>query len=807
MKKFLFLLILVNFGTLHSQPCSTRTYSPTWDWREDIPSPHKYNTYIRKNLVSNQVDLPSPFYDGTNSNTLLFALENIKDYQPENGWVVITAGLGKCSTPGNCSYAEAVDHPYFILYNKYTSVLRIFANIIDPQQNYQSAFISVNFYDPQNNIGHYESALLNQHKPISEPLDNFVKLVEMQAINFYNNTESFWLYADFPVAYDPCTCKDMPIIQFKISLKSVGTISLNLNTVTTQLVDNSGFLNPSLDFKSIISYVAGIGEAGAKSLTNTQNAIDNFDKTISTMIPSLHSKMDADKAVFLQLLALVPKVGAMVGVFDYFASGGKENDKENIKPIVYETKGALSGNISYTSIFSTPTITLPGSNNSNIQNNTLVPEYNNILGVFNLIESPILERISYKLCTNCGSAGNFSIPPIITEYKVKEDLKYVLNPASDLEIINFDVAVIMEYEGSTPPVNFDPYGIASMGRPIEFGPPSFPITPYDQRITETTGLEIEYWDQTYPAIGKKVRLRTPYIPVGCFPNQSFVLEDGQPPKFYCKIILRLRRKDWAVTNAQDLTYVFTYPFKQENSTTYNNEEANVYILGQDVNNPKFFVTGFKSGFNINNLAFMPVNGLTLPKVVHIFPSYSFTPNSEILAKDEIYIHNGVIVPNNLNIKFRANKLIDVEPLVDLGYGTELLMGLSDCYDRTVAEQTNVEISNFCRDQLKYKNFIASGPVMDPTLNINNTEFLLEFKIFPNPNSSDILNLQFESLSDYNVFVAVSDISGSVIKKMDLGMRHQGPNKIQINTEDLPPGVYLIAFEANGYLAYKKFIKL
>ena len=171
----------------------------TFDWR----TPRWYVPfYLGKESIDNSV--PSPFFNDAN-----LAIPEIyrtdtysgKDFEVEDGWELIIDGITQ--QQGGQTESTIV---YLALYNKYTGILRIFGthhNIGNNASDYDYAVIKLKF----DQTGNKElTGLLHPTQQIAQPLDQKSikaiqrnsKLTDVSPVQFF--------YADFPIAYDPCTC-------------------------------------------------------------------------------------------------------------------------------------------------------------------------------------------------------------------------------------------------------------------------------------------------------------------------------------------------------------------------------------------------------------------------------------------------------------------------------------------------------------------------------------------------------------------------------------------------------------------------
>ena len=141
-----------------SSPANPEKQSKTntfFDWRTQY--------YQVNSSVISATQIESPFYQNNNNNVTHF-FEN-KDMKPEDGWELITYDLGfnENGTPKN----PPTDYVFVVLYNKYTSVLRVFLAGNGPSFN--GAKIQIQF--DGSNSNKLSSIISNATKLF--PLDEF----------------------------------------------------------------------------------------------------------------------------------------------------------------------------------------------------------------------------------------------------------------------------------------------------------------------------------------------------------------------------------------------------------------------------------------------------------------------------------------------------------------------------------------------------------------------------------------------------------------------------------------------------------
>src|SRR5579872_2499494 len=277
-------------GFTNNAPCSINPPANTdnWDWRGTT----LYSFYLQGNY-SNPVSIPSPWYasenassDYNNPNVNDFDLQNPKDYEPTDGWVLVRREFG---SPGN-----PINHPYFILYNVNTAILRVFVAITTVIGQNNSAVISLTYgsggataVKRTASLEHY-SPLINEFSSVAtrfsagegtvSSFDNNVPEVDVP--NTYAFDLPYWLHADFTMNYDPCTCNSLSQLYFDVKLVSSSALTFTLNGQAVQQVgsQSGGIANVLSAAKNLLGVVAGFSTGfGALSTLLSLSGADTED--------------------------------------------------------------------------------------------------------------------------------------------------------------------------------------------------------------------------------------------------------------------------------------------------------------------------------------------------------------------------------------------------------------------------------------------------------------------------------------------------------------------------------------------------
>jgi hypothetical protein len=604
------------------------------------------------------------------------------DILPEDGWELIFKNFGTPGTTQNVVNPQ----PTFILYNRYTGKLKVFAAAtgLDPAYttitNVNRAALRVSF--PYTD----KTALLGLATPISQVMKSYTVSATQGAANHFMNNEfctpnmiSYlapsgsappqyqWLTSEFVVPYDPCTCFNTNAAQIKVSIvywsnstidmgglitgklnaspagfwtgnnldqnnkgASVATDGNVLNGIEGALKTYETWSGYAEKVKKMFETKSG-GTQGNIGTTNIEiNTIVNnwYDETGQTGSTTQQQKNAqyynsvlggstgnadegaADGSGFLSVLnnvaSISPYVAAVVSLVDFVVAGGQENTVDNrahvlidnpSPPLDYhvdemvQLQGQISTQTEPTSVYAY----VPGSKQTyNVTGPA--PIYNNILGVFNILEQPTFERTplqitySYPFWTNYNFSYSYECiahdangPLVSTDadfnmvttpvlhYKINQGVKYLINPNAHVDVVGIDAAIVVEYDNTE---NFQIVNSAAlstrpmipfysqMGQPTPYAAPPAPsLQDRINYISAQSGLTLEYMSDDFPSAANSIiRFRTPYVPLECMTNLNFLLygntAPGKAPKTYLKLVCKFVRQN--STNADPIIHIQTF---------------------------------------------------------------------------------------------------------------------------------------------------------------------------------------------------------------------------------------------------------
>jgi hypothetical protein len=497
--------------------------------------------------------MTSPFFRLDNAEEL----RESKDMNWTDGWELILRRVGL--TEQNTNTPDTDPDITIVLYNKYTGILRVLMKTCRGA-DYNAARVSIRF----SSTTAMKTDLLDFGRGAISALDKKFTPLTYSAGYPYRNNNSKWYYADFPMMYDPCTClykSKLNLIADLISSSQInieGSITGDIYTKdvggkaeiqkpgSTGWKDFTGFVNGK--FTNVFSGVNGFFTSASKYAENVGKVDTNYKKTyLGYFADALKSNK------FLQSgLNAVPWLKSVVGLFDVFIGGGKTTpsgpQEVKLLPLAVNLTAKLSGTITTTNGYNDVTFTNPGSKDAQLDPD-IYPYYNEVLGVFNLVKSPVLFKGIQS--TVCDDARRAYAPPIQTvSFRFDADsFFYVLNPAAEMSIENMQAAIMVK------------------ARP---------------KITDTAnmaGKKINNYFKVFEGKDSQdstYKFRTDYFDMKCLDRQIFK-HTAPHWKWFCeipddrnwyvnydtvflKLLIRFRRNN-ATTTTQGVLNVLTYPMK------------------------------------------------------------------------------------------------------------------------------------------------------------------------------------------------------------------------------------------------------
>lgn len=435
-----------------------------FDWLAPIVDQYRINWNLSG--VPTQTVMPTPFSQASNNPPMDFKKTSLD--RSADGWELIKQELGYND---DGSLRSTCVNPYVILYNKYLGTLRVYYAIGNRQGSYAYSQMQLT-YDTDADVTHKTGAL-NHVTAIGVPLqdtkpgssDGFT------VVNAFDNVLGDWFVADFPMDYDPCTCLNQAKFKIAITLIQSSHITLagNINATLTSIDNGKSTGTNAADnssSRSTLSYINGGLTAGFSSYNGLSDLVKNLtnkDGSNAAAVRQLGTNLGAPTpaagstpSFFDSVSGVLPYVGAAVSLLDFFIGGGQEAQPQQVvvQPMAFDGTITLQGDITATVPWGGTDIRVPGSKLGTVLPET--PFYNEVLGVFNLLEAPSF----YEATVQPATTGTYASLTKNSYIQLASDLKYVTNPASGL-VVNSIKAAVVETEAGGGLVSTGPSGYAS----------------------------------------------------------------------------------------------------------------------------------------------------------------------------------------------------------------------------------------------------------------------------------------------------------------------------------------------------------
>jgi hypothetical protein len=761
----------------------------------------------------------SPFWNNQNVDLdYLFKFQN-SDFAPEEGWELLKRDFGfvmggDADNPAAAHGSQGLVDPnsqlvgpYLILYNRYSGVLRVFGTIGNPAVvGYDAVQVNLEFGSNQQ----YVSALLSYHTNVASPLDQYTQVAQTSSVAPFPSDKTLFFHADFPVAYDPCTCEFGSSLSVSFTLIDHMNVSLDGRIAATStsvgaIANGTGTVgNP--DFLAALHKNGNDVEAGVTTYKRTWDLANRYRAIADAREQAKQAAAAAGKfpkqfKAALDLLDFGLGLAGLPSIVSLFYDPDNDEDKfvldngkwteagqayaNSLKAAGYLTKFAskqvkipsspdeplpelgsiiegemtFSGTIEDNDNYSAGIVMRnPGSLGAENALEKEYPTYNEVLGIFSVLETPELFVETFTETIPIDIINQPAELPINRDhFRFSGELNYAFNPALD---INFNKTKIL----------------ASIQVEVEYTHDYLP------------GISPENWDKNVFEIANENVYTTPWVDLECLEElEAAIAKRVQhdltgflEPVFYLKLLLFIEYDSKGLDdNPNRHALQVTYPLQVTEVNGMLDPEVPAYLYDLSYDQPTTFST-----------------------------------TETIYAWNDVYINNDLSLdpnaPPGTEVRIIAANAIEIAPNVDIDPGITLEIGLPFSCSEPIP-QTQVTAS-YCMDKYKAKSLNPERMAawLDSIDNGIPDQLLLEeqtrLSVFPNPS-----NGQFEigySLSENStVKVLLQDNMGRQVRGLlDDVYQEPGAHTLNVSLQDVPDGFYHLIFRVNEMQLTKKLIK-
>lgn len=210
-----------------------------FDWRlQTVGWPYKPYGATTSTTIRN------PFNETSNGDAKLLAKGLASDFNPQDGWELLKIDLGYLVngiTPRNDYTNGQAAIPYVLLYNKYRGKLRVFAYYSTQSAN--MLLISIGFNKGSNGNTLYTTGNMAFSSTFATPLDAPPSMGTSIVCTPYGELSGgtgTFSYGEFDIAYDPCICNfnSEILVSFQSvlegNLELTGTLFAEMKTIPTK---------------------------------------------------------------------------------------------------------------------------------------------------------------------------------------------------------------------------------------------------------------------------------------------------------------------------------------------------------------------------------------------------------------------------------------------------------------------------------------------------------------------------------------------------------------------------------------------
>jgi hypothetical protein len=273
----------------------------------------------------------------------------------QNGWELISVNLG--FFPNGDAYTDEQNVtnqytriPYVILYHRYLSKIRVFANIGDEwaeNNAYQAVRIRMTLNDDKSK---YDlNGLFRLQEGMDQTLDQETEVVSIGALAEAPNDKQRWFSADFTVAYDPCVCNYSSAINLDFELIKNLDLKLYGRGITLEeeiVVDSNGVLvdNDFFSGFSVEDVNPKINTGGFVMYERMENLLDDYVKRMEHYDSILESLNKYNEEVERNL-AVVKWVKHAINVGILAATGGSPLSVALTNDLLSKASGVVGSSI------------------------------------------------------------------------------------------------------------------------------------------------------------------------------------------------------------------------------------------------------------------------------------------------------------------------------------------------------------------------------------------------------------------------------------------------------------------------------
>ncbi|MCB2380080.1 T9SS type A sorting domain-containing protein [Hymenobacter sp. BT635] len=824
------LLCLLGFGLLSSSPQAAAQGSPvscpavnatdmvssyaSWDWETPRTDPNYCKTWaIRRPGQTQGVAYGAPWEFAQNGKMLRIAYD--KDYTRQKGWELLRMNLGALSP---------IDVPYVILYNKYTSMIRTYFWL--DNRTYQNGAVITMSHSSVNSSG--STSVMAMTNTMLVAPDKYLTANsysdEMISYVAKMTSQTGWVVGEFTATYDPNfgnTRYNGNALEFSV----FGTVTSNITlggalSFKTDAQEGYALAGPKNQLlqndpadptrlkkflatgKRVLGSVSAddadkfldkLHEGGVKMASSKNTKASNTGLSIANATRPKNQGGGLRKTVGT-VLGAAGMVSSAFGIIGQIVgaiwpaqdeSGNALASEPAFTPTISEGTIQMSGSITTTYPLTGVSVQLPGTAHNGNDRSTQ-PYYNCPLGLFNIKNTPVLNKMTYTYISGeyswwdpCGSQGQDDrcvttsdygdYHATLDSYQVQNDLLGAFNKPAGLELVSAKAALVGETPGAifTPGYTTDyPNGTWYNGGEYHERRFDYMEWQLNAGILDITRTDVANLPNT---------VQTPFVDLGCFKNMTMTVPTGS--KVYVRVMATLRVSG-AVSDNSPLIY-FVQDYAVQTNTS-----------GVTATNPRFVVNSSQTEPPFSNLG----AALTGEEGAEVAWGEYTTPG---ITQTMDWIHTSPEVdfgwgPMGVTINhpntaaptiFAAGGVITLNPGFSVTSGTNFIAGPILAAQLTCTP-SQIDVNNVTcpYNNLAYRATALASETARP-------ERAEGFVVYPNP-THGLVTVETEvATANQATTLTLYDLYGKTVRVIRDVPR--GSRTYQLDLQGYPTGVYLL----------------
>ncbi|MGB6035982.1 MAG: T9SS type A sorting domain-containing protein, partial [Cryomorphaceae bacterium] len=181
--------------------------------------------------------------------------------------------------------------PYFVIYNRYRGILRLFTNVwYDTGTNYDNIDVVLRFTLQSGQVNKL-TGLLRHASGFDLPLSEPTAIKAIHSPRFHTPNFTQWMVADFQMAYDPCSCQSQGELEFVFTAFSSLDVDIIGRSISLEVPINDTTYT-TRDFMNLSNINTNEYEPGTEIYQNMDRLLEVYQRQQEAYLNQLEEYND-----------------------------------------------------------------------------------------------------------------------------------------------------------------------------------------------------------------------------------------------------------------------------------------------------------------------------------------------------------------------------------------------------------------------------------------------------------------------------------------------------------------------------------